>query len=143
MALHNHAALYGIGTFTEELSRELAAEISDKCVEVHPLSCDDGWLRDIGPTFVISQDRKEIRGIDWILNGWGEIEPLEDYKQDATVARNYCKAKHYKIYSSDLICEGGNLAFDGEGTVITTEAVPLDEMRNGKSKQRKKLRIYF
>ena len=129
----------GIGAFTEEHSRELAAEISDGRVEIYPLSCKNGWLRDMGPTFVISQDRKEIRGIDWAFNGWGEIVPVDEYKQDATVARNYCKAKRYKVCSSDLICEGGNLAFDGEGTVITTEAVHLDEKRNGKVKTKEEI----
>ena len=128
-----------LGAFTEEYSRELAAEISDGRVEIYPLTCNNGWLRDMGPTFVISQDRKEIRGIDWVFNGWGEIVPVNQYKQDATVARNYCKAERYKVYSSDLICEGGNLAFDGEGTVITTEAVHLDEKRNGKVKTKEEI----
>ena len=133
------AVVSGIGTFTEEHSRELAAEISERRVEIYPLSCDDGWLRDMGPTFVISQDRKEIRGIDWVFNAWGEIVPVDDYKHDATVARKFCKKQGYKVYSSDLVCEGGNLAFDGEGTVITTEAVHFDEKRNGKVKTKEEI----
>ena len=120
------------GTFTEEHSRELETKISERQVEVCSLPCDDAWLRDMGPTFVIGQDRREVRGVDWTFNGWGEI--VYDYKKDAAFARAFCEAEQYKVYSSDLVCEGGSLAFDGEGTVITTETVLLDEDRNGKVK---------
>ena len=54
-------------------------------VEIHPLTLDDVWLRDTGPTFVISKDYKEVRGVNWIFNKFGSGAPLEVWKEDATV----------------------------------------------------------
>ena len=51
-------------------------------------------------------------------------------------AKLICEHEGYQVYSPDLICEGGGLAFDGESTVITTEPVLMDEKRNGKVKTR-------
>ena len=34
---------------------------------------DDAWMRDIGPTFVLSPTG-ELGGVDWIFNGWGAQE---------------------------------------------------------------------
>ena len=51
-------------------------------------------------------------------------------------AQRVCEQEGYKVYSPDLVCEGGGIAFDGEGTVITTESVLMDGMRNpGKTKE--------
>lgn len=129
--------MFPAGTFTEEHSRELATKISKRQVEVCFMPCDDAWLRDMGPTFVIGQNGTEVRGVDWTFNGWGEI--VDEYKKDDAFARAFCEAEQYKVYSSDLVCEGGGLAFDGEGTVITTETVLLDEDRNGKVKSKEEV----
>ena len=113
----------------------LASEIENKQVEIHPLPCDDAWMRDTAPTFVVDQGRKDVRGVDWTFNGWGHGTLLvHEYKEDAKVAGAVCEMLGCKKYSSDLVCEGGALAYDGEGTVITTESVLLDEKRNGGKK---------
>ena len=39
-------------------------------IHVIEVETDDGWLRDSGPTFVINK-KKELAGIDWVFNGWG------------------------------------------------------------------------
>ncbi len=46
---------------------------------------DDAWLRDTGPTFVISADRREVRGVDWKFNKYGSGAPRETWKEDAEV----------------------------------------------------------
>ena len=104
-------------------------------MEICPLACDDAWFRDTAPTFIIDQDRKEVRGVDWTFNSWGFATLFEcAYEDDAKVAGAICGMLGHKLYSSDLICEGGALAYDGEGTIITTESVLLDEKRNGGGK---------
>ena len=119
-----------IGTFTEEHRMALASEIKNKQVEIRPLPCDDAWMRDTAPTFIVDGGRKEVRGVDWTFNGWGHTCKHGD-KSDAKLAGTVCGMLGYKLYSSDVICEGGALAYDGEGTVMTTESVLLDETRNG------------
>ncbi len=46
------------------------------------------------------------------------------------VASRVCKQLGHVCYTPELVCEGGALAFDGEGTVVTTESVLMDERRN-------------
>ena len=44
------------------------------------LACDDSWIRDSGPTFVVKDeaDEREVRGIDWGFNAYGGIyEPFD------------------------------------------------------------------
>jgi agmatine deiminase len=121
------------GTFTEEHRMELVSEITDKQVEIRPLPCDNVWMRDTAPIFVVDQGRKEVRGVDWTFNGWG-FRLLLEHENDAKVAGAVCEMLGCKKYSSDLVCEGGALAYDGEGTVITTESVLLGKNRNGGKK---------
>ena len=49
---------------------------------------------------------------------------------DATIAKRVCQKGGYQCYESNLMAEGGALAFNGCGTVITTESVLLDKRRN-------------
>ena len=112
---------------------ELVSEITDKQVEIRPLPCDNVWMRDTAPIFVVDQGRKEVRGVDWTFNGWG-FRLLLEHENDAKVAGAVCEMLGCKKYSSDLVCEGGALAYDGEGTVITTESVLLGKNRNGGKK---------
>lgn len=46
--------------------RQLPSEI--KVIE---MSCDDSWMRDIGPSYVINTNGQRM-GIDWEFNAWGD-----------------------------------------------------------------------
>ncbi len=74
-----------IGTFKDEHFKELSAEIASNQVDVRPTVIDDAWLRDIGPTFVISADRREVRGVNWKFNKYGSGAPQDCWKEDAEV----------------------------------------------------------
>lgn len=100
-------------------------------MEVCPLPCDDLWLRDSGPTFVVNEDRSEVNGVCWNFNAWGGI--VRGYQKDKALAASICRAENIALYRAPLVCEGGALAFDGEGTVITTTPVLLDACRNGRT----------
>jgi agmatine deiminase len=41
-------------------------------VRIVEIPSNDAWMRDCGPTFVVS-DRGEVRGIDWDFNAWGGL----------------------------------------------------------------------
>lgn len=121
-------------TELDRCRRVLRKEIAENRVEL----CDavlynDVWTRDAGPTFVISDDGKRVRGVDWTFNCWGGQR--YDCGHMKELARALCKKLGLAFSSTSLVCEGGALAFDGAGTVVTTESVLLSSTRNGCNKQ--------
>ena len=40
-------------------------------LNVHILETDDSWARDTGPTWLVSEDRKERLAVNWSFNAWG------------------------------------------------------------------------
>jgi len=88
---------------------------------------DDCWIRDMGPVF-IANGHNEVAGVDWQWNGWGHR--YEDFDRDAAVAGEILQSLKMRRYPGDLVVEGGALHVDGEGTLITTEAVLLNPNRN-------------
>lgn len=89
---------------------------------------DDCWLRDSGPTFVTGEDG-QLAAVDWIFNAWGSDEPRK-YAHDHGLARFVAEQAGVPVISSLLVNEGGGIHVDGEGTVLLTQTVQLDPMRN-------------
>jgi agmatine deiminase len=96
-------------------------------VDVVEIPLDDSWARDSGPIFVVSDGRR--RGVDFGFNAWGEkFLPFAD---DAEYARRVLEhLGEERRDARDLVLEGGSIAVDGEGTLITTEQCLLEEHRN-------------
>ena len=111
------------------------AEASLMCghgIELTPVAISDGWMRDIGPTFVKSV-AGEIAGIDWVFNGWGGLHG--DFAGDATVAAEVIRMRGCPGFPAPVVLEGGAFNGDGQGTVLVTEECLLDPRRNpGRSK---------
>ncbi len=89
---------------------------------------DDAWMRDIGPTFVLSSQGR-LGGVDWVFNGWGAQE-WATWENDARVGALVADAAGAETISSPIVGEGGAIHVDGEGTVLLTETVQLDPGRN-------------
>ena len=89
---------------------------------------DDAWMRDIGPTFVLSDDG-QLGAVDWTFNGWG-AQDWARWGHDAEIGRRITAAADARVISSLLVNEGGGIHVDGEGTVLATETVQLDPGRN-------------
>ncbi len=85
----------------------------------------DVWLRDTGPVFVHEGGR--LKAVRFRFNGWGEKYELPG---DQTIGERIARAAGAEIETSDLVCEGGALEFDGEGSVITTRQCLLNANRN-------------
>mmetsp|Transcript_28991 Transcript_28991/g.43128 ORF Transcript_28991/g.43128 Transcript_28991/m.43128 type:complete len:482 (-) Transcript_28991:61-1506(-) len=109
---------------------------------------DDTWIRDTGPTFIIStrgqQQQQAMIGLDWNFNAYGGpkegcywpchndlqiastvIQTLQDYYSTSS---NPCtEIQHQKV---DIILEGGSIQTDGEGTILTTSECLLHPNRN-------------
>ena len=102
-------------------------------VRVVEMSNNDSWIRDSGPTFVVNDKTKEVRGVDWDFNAWGGLVDglYFPWDQDNMVAKKVCSLVGKDRYRlDDFVLEGGSIHVDGEGTLITTEECLLDESRN-------------
>jgi agmatine deiminase len=96
-------------------------------VEVVAIPLDDSWARDSGPIFVT--DGSSRAGVHFGFNAWGE--KFRPYDQDAAFgARILEHLGEERVDATDFVLEGGSIAVDGEGTLITTEQCLLHPGRN-------------
>lgn len=112
--------------------RRAASRLLSREIDVVEFSVNDGWSRDSGPMFVVN-DQGERRVAGFTFNGWGaKFPPFHD---DALLKARLCHHLDIPMYPIDLCLEGGAVAVDGEGTVLTTEQCLLNQNRN-KTRQR-------
>jgi agmatine deiminase len=97
-------------------------------VDVVELPIDDSWFRDSGPIYVLSADGSRRVALDWVFNGWGE--KFAPWAEDAAVARRWAEHAGYEFRAVPMVLEGGSIAVDGEGTIVTTEQCLLHPNRN-------------
>ncbi|MEU9832702.1 agmatine deiminase family protein [Streptosporangium sp. NPDC048047] len=105
--------------------RDSAARWLAPEVEVMEQPLDDCWMRDNGPTFLVD-GAGGLAGVDWTFNGWG----WHAHAKDDLVAAAVLERVGARRFRSEMVNEGGGIHVDGEGTVIVTETVQLDERRN-------------
>ncbi len=107
-----------------------AARMLDSGIDVREAPLDEYWMRDMGPTFVVDDERPGVLGaVDWTFNGWGAPE-WADWRLSAEIGRFVADEVGAELVSSLLVNEGGGIHVDGEGTVLLTETVQLDPRRN-------------
>jgi agmatine deiminase len=109
---------------------ELVAMASLYCgpgISTLSLPHDDGWVRDVGPSF-LANAAGELAGVTWGFNGWGEVHP--GYAQDADLARRILEHVGARRYVGGMVLEGGAIQVDGEGTCIAGVGPVLDSKRN-------------
>jgi agmatine deiminase len=106
---------------------ETARAMLGDSIEIVPMASDDGWMRDVGPTFVVD-GHGDRRGVDWRFNAWGGL--YDSWTQDDEVAAKVLEHTGDFRYRAPLVLEGGSIDVDGEGTVLTTEQCLLNPNRN-------------
>jgi agmatine deiminase len=107
--------------------KRLARGILNGKIELVEFPVNDGWSRDTGPMFLVN-GKGERRVAGFTFNGWGAKFP--PYKDDAMLKARLCRHFDVPMYPIDLVLEGGAVAFDGQGTVLTTEQCLLHKNRN-------------
>lgn len=113
---------------------EVARKYLDPAVEIIAAQLNDAWMRDIGPTFVRTDDG-QLAAVNWIFNGWG-AQPWAVWDKDSKIASTIAELTGTPRVDSWLINEGGGIHVNGAGTVLLTETVQLGEGRNlGKSRE--------
>jgi agmatine deiminase len=96
-------------------------------VDVVELPIDDSWLRDNGPIFVLDADGRRA-GVHFGFNAWGE--KFAGWDRDAAVGGRLIDLVGDRRYEAPFVLEGGSIAVDGEGTLLTTEQCLLHPNRN-------------
>lgn len=95
-------------------------------VEVVEVPMDDAWLRDSGPSFVEEDGR--LSAVTWRFNGWGGANP--EFGHDAALGAFVAGRAGAARIPSALAMEGGAIAVDGAGTLLTTDTVAFNANRN-------------
>jgi agmatine deiminase len=104
-----------------------AGAVLSAAVEIVELPIDDSWLRDSGPIFVLDGDGRRA-GVHFGFNSWGE--KFAPWERDAAVGRLLVDRLGDRRYDAPFVLEGGSIAVDGEGTLLTTEECLLNPNRN-------------
>jgi agmatine deiminase len=95
-------------------------------VQVVEHELDDSWLRDSGPIFVL--DHAGRTGVHFRFNGWGR--KFEPFDRDEETGRWLVELLGDPVEEAPLVLEGGSIAVDGAGTLLTTEECLLNPNRN-------------
>jgi agmatine deiminase len=107
----------------------VAREYLDDRVELVETLLDDGWMRDIGPTFV-KNDSGDLLAVDWTFNGWGGQSEWSTWDNDDRIASTIASRIGVQPVRSRLVNEGGGIHVNGAGVVLLTETVQLGKGRN-------------
>lgn len=123
-------AISGFERVTMAVNPDHAAEAQlalGKGVGQFVTEIDDSWARDSGPIFVID-DVGGVAGVHWRFNAWGN--KYQGYSDDAAFGGRVIEALGMRKYDAPMVLEGGSIAVDGVGTLMTTEQCLLDPNRN-------------
>lgn len=96
-------------------------------VEVVGVDFDDTWVRDTGPTTLVSDDGS-LLAVDWKFNSWGGL--FDESSADDTVAAQIAQHEQLPVMRAPIVLEGGAVVADGYGTIIVTEESVLTDNRN-------------
>lgn len=118
-----------VGVSDDEFAR--ARDLLEPRVELVRLPSDDAWMRDVGPSCVVDAAGR-VRGVDWHFNAWGGLNGglYFPWDRDELVARRVLELEGLERYRAPLVCEGGAIHTDGEGTLLVTEECLLNPNRN-------------
>ncbi len=107
--------------------RKHAERLLSGQIELLETPLNDAWSRDSGPMIVRNQEgQRRVAGFNF--NGWGGKFP--PYSDDQRAKGHFAAHLDMPMYVSDLTTEGGALAMDGQGTILTTEESLLHTNRN-------------
>ena len=87
---------------------------------------DDCWMRDSGPVFRVNG----AGGLDCVglnFNGWGN---KQTHAKDALVSSRVAAYVGVPFTAAGLVCEGGAIETDGDGTLMATQSSIINSNRN-------------
>ena len=96
-------------------------------VEIVCMPTDDSWTRDSAPTFLLDRDGA-LGAVEWRYTSYGGLH--HDYAETARMAGRIITLTGARGFTAPIALEGGAVHTDGQGSLLTTEDVVLDERRN-------------
>jgi agmatine deiminase len=94
--------------------------------DIFEVALDDSWTRDIGPSFVTGPSGRAA--VQWRFNAWGgKYAPFD---RDAGFAAKVAEKAGVMLRQALIVCEGGAIHSDGQGTLLTTEQCLFNPNRN-------------
>jgi len=107
-------------------AQELVGNLTN--VSLFDIPTDDAWVRDYGPLFIQSGDGRDLAGVDWQFNSWGEKYP--PFALDNAAGEHIMRSQGIRRFPVDAVLEGGSIDGNGDGTILTTTSCLLDPGRN-------------
>ena len=107
-----------------------AADARARCpaaVELLELPMDDSWLRDCGPVYATGPGGERV-AVHFGFNAWGG--KFAPWDRDARVGALIAEHLGDEVVEAPFVLEGGSVAVDGDGTLLTTEQCLLHPNRN-------------
>jgi agmatine deiminase len=95
-------------------------------VDIVALEIDDAWIRDDGPIAVRAPDGN-VSAVHFRFNAWGNKQV---HDADAVVGAAVAGYLGLPVEEAPMVLEGGSIAVDGRGTLVTTERCLLNPNRN-------------
>ncbi len=87
----------------------------------------DVWIRDYGPTFLVSKSGG-IGAVRWIFNAWGG--KYEDLMYDSRTGGDMLRCMKQDYFEPGIVMEGGSIDVNGSGSLLTTSQCLLNKNRN-------------
>lgn len=98
-------------------------------IQFHDWPTNDSWVRDYGPTFLISrQNDGRLATCDFTYNGWGQKYPPFD--DDQRIGKRITEDQSATHFPAPMTFEGGAIETDGKGRLLTTRFCALNANRN-------------
>ena len=85
--------------------------------EIVALPIDDAWIRDDG----------SLHAVHFRFNAWGD---KQEHEADAVVGAAVARHLGVPVHEAHMVLEGGSIAVDGRGALVTTERCLLNPNRN-------------
>lgn len=106
---------------------KLARRMCGEGVRVVEVPLDAGWTRDTAAQVIVNA-KGERRATGFGFNAWGGKFP--NVRDDRLVKGRICADLKLSMHAAPLVCEGGSLTVDGEGTLIAVEESIVNKNRN-------------
>jgi agmatine deiminase len=135
-ALHRHERVEVLCQ-SEEVQEEALRLLRSHAVDLsrvglHRVATDRVWLRDSGPTAVVSPEG-DVHWVQWRFNGWAKYpNHTRDQLVPACVAQISGLPLEEAVRPDDgtpLVLEGGGIETDGAGTLLVTEEWLLSDVQ--------------